>query len=154
MLGATEYSCAIDTWSMGCVLAELMTGRPLFAGQTSVDQLVKIIQVLGAPTKAQMNTMNQQYADFNFPDFKPKDWRYVIPDHDRIPQTAYDLLTSMLMFVPTERIAPYEVNHSTHYVYFRPHSGSGSPILRRTSNSRRFTTRRRPCARAVQFLRT
>eukprot|EP01054_Gregarina_sp_Poly1_P005104 Gregarina_sp_Poly_1__5103@NODE_2700_length_1810_cov_76_855422_g1713_i0_p1_GENE_NODE_2700_length_1810_cov_76_855422_g1713_i0NODE_2700_length_1810_cov_76_855422_g1713_i0_p1_ORF_typecomplete_len388_score29_69Pkinase/PF00069_25/2_1e63Pkinase_Tyr/PF07714_17/1_1e35Kinaselike/PF14531_6/1e15Kdo/PF06293_14/1_4e07FTA2/PF13095_6/96FTA2/PF13095_6/0_0006Pkinase_fungal/PF17667_1/6_3e05WaaY/PF06176_11/0_00021APH/PF01636_23/0_0072APH/PF01636_23/6_5e02RIO1/PF01163_22/0_022YrbLPhoP_reg/PF10707_9/0_087Choline_kina len=109
MLGATEYTCAIDTWSMGCVLAELLTGKPLFAGETSVDQLVKIIQVLGAPTKAQMNAMNRQYADFHFPDFRSKEWHQVLQDaEDRIPQSACDLLSAMLRFVPSERVAPYE----------------------------------------------
>lgn len=109
MLGATEYTCAIDTWSMGCVLAELLTGRPLFAGNTSVDQLVKIIQVLGSPTNTQLSAMNRQYAEFNFPEFKARPWTTVIPGNDRIPGAAYDLLSSMLMFVPHERIPPYEV---------------------------------------------
>lgn len=111
MLGATEYTCAIDTWSMGCVIAELITGRPLFAGETSVDQLVKIIQLLGAPTHQQMAEMNRQYVDFQFPAFKAKELQQVIPNTDnRIPPTAYDLLSKMLMFVPTERIPPFEVS--------------------------------------------
>ena len=38
----------------GCVLGEMLLGRPLFAGETSVDQLVKIIQTMGTPTREQM----------------------------------------------------------------------------------------------------
>lgn len=111
MLGATEYTCAIDIWSMGCVMGEFLTGRPLFCGETSVDQLVKVIQLLGAPTRAQMQAMNQQYANFHFPDLRPRDISQTIPNPEgRIPQSAYDLLTAMLNFVPNERIEPYEVS--------------------------------------------
>lgn len=45
IFGATEYTSAIDIWSVGCVMAELLTGRPLFAGESGVDQLVEIIKV-------------------------------------------------------------------------------------------------------------
>jgi serine/threonine protein kinase len=46
IFGATEYTSTIDIWSVGCVLAELIIGRPLFAGESGVDQLVEIIKVL------------------------------------------------------------------------------------------------------------
>lgn len=37
MFGAVDYTNAIDTWSTGCVIAEIMLGEPIFAGETSVD---------------------------------------------------------------------------------------------------------------------
>lgn len=40
MFGATQYSNQIDVWSAGCVIAEMLLGEPLFAGESSVDQLV------------------------------------------------------------------------------------------------------------------
>ena len=45
IFGATDYSCCIDVWSAGCVLAELLLGVPLFPGESGVDQLVEIIKV-------------------------------------------------------------------------------------------------------------
>ncbi|KAL5180206.1 Shaggy-related protein kinase delta [Glycine soja] len=45
IFGATEYTTAIDIWSVGCVLVELMLGQPLFLGESGVDQLVGIIKV-------------------------------------------------------------------------------------------------------------
>jgi len=50
IFGATEYSNAIDVWSMGCVIAEMVLGDPLFPGESAVDQLVEIIKILGTPT--------------------------------------------------------------------------------------------------------
>jgi len=37
IFGATDYSCAIDVWSMGCVLAEMVLGEPLFPGESATD---------------------------------------------------------------------------------------------------------------------
>ncbi|KAH9732150.1 Shaggy-related protein kinase theta [Citrus sinensis] len=45
IFGATEYTTAIDMWSIGCVLAELLLGQPLFPGESGVDQLVEIIKI-------------------------------------------------------------------------------------------------------------
>lgn len=39
IFGATDYSSAIDTWSHGCVFAELLLGQPLFPGESNVDQV-------------------------------------------------------------------------------------------------------------------
>ena len=43
--GRADYTTAIDTWSYGCVFAELILGQPLFPGESNVDQLVEIIKV-------------------------------------------------------------------------------------------------------------
>ena len=55
IFGATDYTCCIDVWSVGCVLAELLLGVPLFPGESGVDQLVEIIKVRpGARAHARM----------------------------------------------------------------------------------------------------
>ena len=50
MLGATRYGFAVDIWSAGCILAELVLGRPLFTGKTEMDQLQLIFDMVGTPT--------------------------------------------------------------------------------------------------------
>jgi cell division cycle 2-like protein len=42
LLGAKQYSTAIDMWSLGCIMAELLSKDPLFNGNTEVDQLDKV----------------------------------------------------------------------------------------------------------------
>ena len=66
-----------DTWSAGCVLAELLLGQPIFPGDSGVDQLVEIIKVLGTPTREQISEMNQNYTEFKFPQIKPHPWSRV-----------------------------------------------------------------------------
>ncbi|BBH00423.1 shaggy-like kinase 13 [Prunus dulcis] len=62
IFGATEYTTAIDIWSVGCVLAELLLGQPLFPGESGVDQLVEIIKVLGTPTREEIKYIPQAHA--------------------------------------------------------------------------------------------
>ncbi|CAL4090157.1 unnamed protein product, partial [Meganyctiphanes norvegica] len=45
------YNMAIDMWSLGCILVEMHTGEPLFSGANEVDQMNKIVEVLGLPPK-------------------------------------------------------------------------------------------------------
>jgi len=62
IFGATEYTTAIDIWSLGCVLAEFLLALPLFPGESGVDQLVEIIKVLGTPTREEIKCMNPNYT--------------------------------------------------------------------------------------------
>lgn len=59
-------------------MAELLIGQPIFPGDSSVDQLVEIIKVLGTPTYEQIQAMNKNYPAYNFPDIKPHPWNKVI----------------------------------------------------------------------------
>jgi glycogen synthase kinase 3 beta len=77
IFGATEYTTAIDLWSTGCVMAELLLGQPLFPGESGVDQLVEIIKVLGTPTREEIKCMNPNYTEFKFPQIKAHPWHKV-----------------------------------------------------------------------------
>lgn len=80
----------------------MLLGRPIFSGDTGVDQLVEIIKVLGTPTREEILAMNQSYTDFKFPMIDPKSWNQVLMG--RAPPDALDLVSRMLQYVPTERI--------------------------------------------------
>eukprot|EP01013_Petalomonas_cantuscygni_P016982 TRINITY_DN34074_c0_g1_i1.p1 TRINITY_DN34074_c0_g1~~TRINITY_DN34074_c0_g1_i1.p1 ORF type:complete len:325 (-),score=57.87 TRINITY_DN34074_c0_g1_i1:181-1155(-) len=51
LAGSVRYGPEVDMWSVGCVLAELATGRPTFPGHAPEDQLALIIRLLGTPTE-------------------------------------------------------------------------------------------------------
>ncbi|XP_039068968.1 cyclin-dependent kinase G-2-like isoform X2 [Hibiscus syriacus] len=51
LLGARQYFTAIDMWSLGCIMAELLSKEPLFNGKTEFDQLYKIFRTLGTPNE-------------------------------------------------------------------------------------------------------
>lgn len=54
MLGADKYGPEVDMWSVGCILTELLLGRPLFSSKTEIDLVDKISSLLGAPTEETM----------------------------------------------------------------------------------------------------
>ncbi|CAL4909710.1 unnamed protein product [Urochloa decumbens] len=49
LLGKTDYDAMVDMWSLGCVMAELLLGKPLFDGDEDKDVVLRIISVLGTP---------------------------------------------------------------------------------------------------------
>ncbi|XP_020226742.1 protein IMPAIRED IN BABA-INDUCED STERILITY 1 [Cajanus cajan] len=49
LLGSTDYGPSVDLWSVGCVFAELLIGKPILQGRTEVEQLHKIFKLCGSP---------------------------------------------------------------------------------------------------------
>jgi len=127
---STKYTCAVDVWSCGCVMGELMLGSPLFQGESSVDQLVEIIKVLGTPSKNDILAMNKNYTEFKFPQVKPHPWDQVFADRFQYLQRQYqanngttngsqidpvtemsqsiDLITKLLQYDPKKRLPPMD----------------------------------------------
>ncbi|CAN7066097.1 hypothetical protein IGI04_039916 [Brassica rapa subsp. trilocularis] len=51
LLGATNYGTGVDLWSAGCIMAELLAGKPVMPGRTEVEQLHKIFKLCGSPSE-------------------------------------------------------------------------------------------------------
>lgn len=101
---ATEYTTAIDTWSMGCVFAEMLLGEPLFPGESAVDQMMQIINLLGTPGKPELKAMNPDHVPVRLPETKATPWETKIP---RAPAGALDLLSKILRYDPSKRLDPF-----------------------------------------------
>ncbi|XRB02248.1 mitogen-activated protein kinase [Pycnococcus provasolii] len=104
LLSCSEYTSAIDIWSSGCIFAELLGRKPLFPGRDYVHQLNLVTTVIGSPTEAQMAFITSDKAR-----------RYIssLPTTQRSDMAAYyphasheaiALLSSMLLFDPSERV--------------------------------------------------
>lgn len=106
ILGATRYDGAIDIWSAGCVIAEMLLGQPLFNGDNNAEQLLAIIHVLGTPTHSQLLSMNPQCAQFELPVLPPLPWRSAFRASTD-PQ-GVDLVSKLCVFQPSARIHGYE----------------------------------------------
>ena len=59
-----NYNMAIDMWSLGCILAELYTGYPIFPGENEQEQLSCIMEVLGVPDKDLINRSSRKRLFF------------------------------------------------------------------------------------------
>lgn len=102
LLRSTTYNSPIDTWAMGCIMAELFTLRPLFPGSSEGDQLYKICSVLGSPTHSTWPEGMKLAAQMNyrFPQFVPTPLAQLIP---HASPEAIQLMTDLLKFDPNQR---------------------------------------------------
>ncbi|KAG2195192.1 hypothetical protein INT47_006723 [Mucor saturninus] len=110
LLGSEHYSTAVDMWSVGCIMAEMMTLSPIFPGDSQIDQLFRIFQHLGTPTK-EMWPGVEHLPDYNmqFPPWKGRNLKKVFEKkypktYLELPDTAYDLLSELLTYDPVTRI--------------------------------------------------
>jgi cyclin-dependent kinase len=102
LMGSRKYSTPVDIWSVGCIFAEMVNGRPLFPGNTDQDQLQKIFKVLGTPKEADWPTAAE--LDGWKPDFavyEPQPWANIVPSLEAL---GTDLLTKMLHYAPDKRV--------------------------------------------------
>jgi serine/threonine protein kinase len=106
IFGATDYTNEIDVWSIGCVIAELVLGRPIFPGESAVDQLVEIIKILGTPTKTQVLVMNPEYKEYKFPAIKPYPWAKLFKNCKNVNNEFMDLISKLLVYEPNLRLTP------------------------------------------------
>jgi len=105
MLSFQSYTKAIDVWSVGCILAELLGGKPFFKGRDYVDQLNQILHYLGTPneeTLARIGSPRAQEYVRNLPYMPKKSWAALFPSAN---VAALDLLDKLLAFDPSSRIS-------------------------------------------------
>jgi len=104
MLTFKEYTRAIDIWSVGCVLAEMLSGKPLFPGRDYHHQLSIILDVLGTPSLddfyAITSPRSREYIRA-LPFRKKRPFSALFPNANPL---ALDLMEKCLTFSPKRRI--------------------------------------------------
>ncbi|XP_065014549.1 cell division control protein 2 homolog isoform X3 [Musa acuminata AAA Group] len=102
LLGSRHYSTPVDLWSVGCIFAEMVNQRPLFPGDSEIDQLFKIFRVLGTPNEETWPGVTS-LPDFksSFPRWPSKDLASIVPN---LEPAGVDLLLKMLYLEPGRRI--------------------------------------------------
>lgn len=104
LLGSNKYTKGVDMWSLGCILAELLLGKPVFPGTSTLNQLDRVMEVIGRPTQDDIDAIDCPLAQTmleSLPPTKPKRLRDVFPSAS---DDALDLLKSLLHFNPAKRL--------------------------------------------------
>jgi mitogen-activated protein kinase 1/3 len=118
MLSFQEYNKAIDMWSVGCILAEMINGKPLFPGRDYHHQLSLILECLGTPTMDDFNEITSK---------RSQDYLRALPFHRRrelrelcpkAKPNALSLLKRCLTFSPRKRIT---VEEALEHPYLEPY---------------------------------
>ena len=98
-----KYSPAIDIWSIGCIFAEVLLGKPLFPGRNVVHQLELITDLLGTPDQDVIAKVRNEKARRFLSNMRKKEG---IPFEHHIPNAdagALSLLKKLLSFDPAQR---------------------------------------------------
>lgn len=108
VLGFEHYTTAIDIWAVGCIMLELLYGRPIFAGDSEMETLYKIFQLLGTPTEEewpQISKLPCWKAQWPRWPRRPDCLDYLRSDLDA---DGKDLLLQLLRFAPEDRCTAAE----------------------------------------------
>lgn len=102
LLGDKHYSPSVDIWSLGCIFVEMATKRPLFPGDSEIDELYKIFQLLGTPNETLwpgVTALPDYSPDFPTWRAQPLGQHMAVLDSDGL-----DLLSKMVLYEPGRRI--------------------------------------------------
>ncbi len=102
-----EYDSSTDIWSFGCLLAEMLQGKPFFQGESTVDQLVQIMKILGTPDANQLMYLNKNNAlNCTFPTVKAYTVNKAFIGK---PKEVISLLGKIFIYEPHKRLNALEV---------------------------------------------
>lgn len=103
LLNSSDYTAAIDVWSVGCIFMELMDRKPLFPGRDHVHQLRLLIELIGTPSEAELGFLNENAKKYicQLPRYQRQSFTEKFPN---VHPSAIDLVEKMLTFDPRQRI--------------------------------------------------
>ncbi|XP_073147137.1 mitogen-activated protein kinase homolog MMK1 isoform X2 [Henckelia pumila] len=103
LLNSSDYTAAIDVWSVGCIFMELMDRKPLFPGRDHVHQLRLLLELIGTPSESEMGCLNDNAKKYiqQLPPYRRQSCTEKFP---RVHPLAIDLVEKMLTFDPRQRI--------------------------------------------------
>lgn len=103
LLGQKQYSTSVDLWSVGCIFAEMAMHKPLFAGDSEIDEIFRIFRMHGTPTEETWPGITK-LRDFK-PTF-PKFRGIAVTEYAKqMDPLAQDLLAKLIALNPAKRIS-------------------------------------------------
>uniref|UniRef100_A0A3Q3XC29 cyclin-dependent kinase n=1 Tax=Mola mola TaxID=94237 RepID=A0A3Q3XC29_MOLML len=116
LLGAKEYSTAVDMWSVGCIFGELLTQKPLFPGKSEIDQINKVFKDLGSPSEKIWPGYSELPAvkKMSFTEYPYNNLRKRFGT--LLTNQGFDLMNRFLTYCPSQRILSEE---GLKHEYFR-----------------------------------
>lgn len=114
ILRSGVYTNKTDNWAAGCILAELLAGRPLFVGRGNLDQLGEIIEVLGSPSESELMVITSRNTlQFPLPKRRAKNLEVVLQRSENSDEIS--LIEKLLKYKPEERA---ECSQSLEHPFF------------------------------------
>ncbi|CAD8059212.1 unnamed protein product [Paramecium sonneborni] len=123
LLRSKSYSTGVDMWAMGCMMCEMILGKAIFQGNSTINQIEKIIEVLGLPSQDDLQSLGGQKQLF---DKFSKNYKFNLKANLNCSIDEYDLISQLLNYDPDKRLSASEaLNHP----YFEEHHNIEEEII-------------------------
>uniref|UniRef100_UPI0037E7341F mitogen-activated protein kinase 15 n=1 Tax=Semicossyphus pulcher TaxID=241346 RepID=UPI0037E7341F len=128
LLGSARYTKGVDMWSLGCILGEMLLGKALFPGTSTINQIEKIMSAIPHPSPEDILAIKSEYGSSVIQRMllKPQ-----VPLEDllqpSVPPDALDLLKGLLVFNPDKRLTAEQALQHPYVARF--HSPAKEPAL-------------------------
>ncbi|NWH77244.1 MK15 kinase, partial [Piaya cayana] len=109
LLSSRSYTKGVDMWSIGCILGEMLLGKPLFPGTSTVNQLEQILRVIPTPSPEDVLALQSDYRASVINRICSRQqvtFEEILPSSTPLP--ALDLLKKLLVFNPDKRLTAEE----------------------------------------------
>ena len=104
LMGSTKYGTMADMWSVGCIFGELLGGKPMFPGSSTLNQINKVLEVTGKPNKEDIKSIQSTLGQNMLETIvvsKTKSLKVLYP---KATPVELDLLGKLLQFNPNKRL--------------------------------------------------
>ncbi|XP_058688043.1 mitogen-activated protein kinase 15 isoform X2 [Poecile atricapillus] len=128
LLASRNYTKGVDMWSIGCILGEMLLGKPLFPGTSTMNQIEQILRVIPAPSPEDILALQSEYKASVINHMSSRQrvtFEEIFPSSTPLP--ALDLLKKLLVFNPDKRLTAEEALQ--HPYVRRFHCPSREPSL-------------------------
>jgi len=108
LLGGTKYTRGVDLWAVGCIVGEMLNGKPIFPGSSTMNQIERIIEVTDKPNREDLEAIQSPYASTmldSLPPLTVKSQAEVFPGASA---EAKDLIKTCFFFNPNNRSSAEE----------------------------------------------
>lgn len=108
LLSSSRYTFGVDMWACGCILGELIVGKPIFPGTSTMNQLDRILDITGRPSAEDIEAIQSPFAATMLESMKAPETPRLEVKFPNAPPEALDLLSKLMQFNPEKRISAEE----------------------------------------------
>ncbi|PRW59653.1 mitogen-activated kinase 5 [Chlorella sorokiniana] len=128
LLSSHRYTFGVDMWACGCILGELINGKPIFPGTSTMNQLDRILEVTGRPSPLDIDSIQSPFAATMLDSMRAPATPRLEATFPSASPEALDLLRKLLHFNPDKRISPEEaLRHPYCAQFHNPHDEPVAP---------------------------
>jgi mitogen-activated protein kinase 15 len=129
LLGSTRYTKGVDMWAVGCILGEMCLGKPCFPGNSTMNQLERVLECTGKPTPEDMSAARSPFASTMIDSVPLVRVRGPSEMFVSASPDALDLIKKCLQFNPDKRITAFEALRHPYVAQF--HNEADEPACPR-----------------------